>query len=467
MARRPIFSTAATTGSTPGVQNNYELLGLVGQEYAFPFLAEINSLDGAVDDLNGLQTADTSASTIKTLVTAAIRKGAVWRLMDKRGSLPNDPWTVEIGPDKRIKLSDLIEITEPSGVRGQPPVTFHQSERVIWEPTPEGTPEPPMEQKQGKLAFRYLRQPQRAMRMNNSVATLGICARIFDDHPIAESAVKWVQDRIADGTLTGKPRKGEGLEYIVDCLRIHKAYTNTAKAKGKTEADAIEAAQKAVAPRGGVRSGVTATDKHNRMTALAIHLISTVSKASLQSPFTRMLPTIAELRRWEAMEPTGYEVSAWEEIGKANATAPISSLVFPGAMRVYAAPLPAADAKPDDPYPIESMTEDEIATANKVSVQGAVEPFNWFGNPLSRQTGTDDTEGAETEGAGTESTRTGGRGRGGGGFNNYGSQEAAQLAIARFLAENRLTADARAEQTPDRRWRIVPPPSRRNRRQLG
>jgi hypothetical protein len=112
------------------------------------------------------------------------------------------------------------------------------------------------------------------------------------------------------------------------------------------------------------------------------------------------------------------------------------------------------------------MTDDQVVAASKVS-GGAVEPFDWFGTPRQTEAvGTNDPPSAETEGTGTESTSAGGRGRGGG-FNNYGSQEAAQVAIARFLAESRLTPDARAEQTADRRWRIVPAPSRSRRRQLG
>jgi hypothetical protein len=51
---------------------------------------------------------------------------------------------------------------------------------------------PPPEQRNGTLALRWLRQPQRATPMRFSVAHLGTSARIFDDRNIALNSVAWV-----------------------------------------------------------------------------------------------------------------------------------------------------------------------------------------------------------------------------------------------------------------------------------
>ena len=87
----------------------------------------------------------------------------MWELLEKRGSLENDPWTVDIGQLTAIKLSDLIEVTLPAQTRGGQRRQVHQRDLVQWDEPQAGQTMPPMTERHGVLPFRYLRQNQRAM----------------------------------------------------------------------------------------------------------------------------------------------------------------------------------------------------------------------------------------------------------------------------------------------------------------
>ena len=176
----------------------------------------------------------------------------MWALVD--GHKGN--WTITVGPDQVIKYENLMEIVLPSREieRLTPKLRdalrngkIHQSDLVDWAEPATGQPEP--KDRSGTLPFKYLRQQQRAMFTNYGIVHLGTCKRIFDYRtPGALSAVSFVQRSIADGTLKGKPRKAEGYEYISDCIRIHKSFNAGAN---KTTTERMEAAQKALSPRGG------------------------------------------------------------------------------------------------------------------------------------------------------------------------------------------------------------------------
>ena len=57
---------------------------------------------------------------------------------------------------------------------------INQRHLVAWEPVGAGQTVPPPTERNGKLAFRYLRQPQRAMLAKYSVPHLAVCSRVFD-----------------------------------------------------------------------------------------------------------------------------------------------------------------------------------------------------------------------------------------------------------------------------------------------
>ena len=113
---------------------------------------------------------------------------------------------------------------------------------------------------------------------------LGQCSRIFGKRDQAKRAVTWVQAAVTDGRLTGRPRKAEGIEYVNHCLRIRAGYDCGFK-KNRSEEEGLEEAQKALAPRGGGRTGVSTTEVRNRLFVLSAHLLSTVSKLGVELPF--------------------------------------------------------------------------------------------------------------------------------------------------------------------------------------
>ena len=114
--------------------------------------------------------------------------------------------------DLPIKLSDLIEITLPAQTRGGQRRQVHQRDLVQWDEPRAGQTMPPMTERHGVLPFRYLRQNQRARLLDYSVPHLSQNSRIFQRRENAKRAVTWVQTAIANGRLTGRPRKAEGLD---------------------------------------------------------------------------------------------------------------------------------------------------------------------------------------------------------------------------------------------------------------
>ena len=68
-------------------------------------------MQDALNDLNAHAGVLTSDENLTATIQHAMRIGSVWRLIDKH----NGDWTADIGPDQNIKLSDLIEITLPTG----------------------------------------------------------------------------------------------------------------------------------------------------------------------------------------------------------------------------------------------------------------------------------------------------------------------------------------------------------------
>ena len=180
------------------------------------------------------------------------------------------------------------------------------------------------------------------------------------------TAVKWVQDAIRDGKLTGKPRRAESIEYVDACLRIHRAYLAGLNARGGGEDEGIARAQKAVAPRGGTRTGLAATEVRNRLFALCVHLLATVAKLGIELPFARLLKTPKDLDRWLQMSPYGVaDSAAWGELETYGSDPLFASMTFPLAARLYSMPLPAApegnaaEIRPDD-----NLTDEQVTAAN-------------------------------------------------------------------------------------------------------
>ena len=211
MARRPILGKPTAAATVASVTDNFSLLGISSAEKdAFYYLRDLDSLQAAVTDLNSH--AGEALKGVDDTIQHACRLGSVWQLLEKRGSLENDPWTVDIGPTHAIKLSDLIEVTLPAQTRGGQRRQVHQRDLVQWDEPRAGQTMPPMTERHGVLSFRYLRQNQRAKLVAYSVPHLGQCSRIFERRETAKRAVTWVQSAIANGRLTGRPRKAEGIE---------------------------------------------------------------------------------------------------------------------------------------------------------------------------------------------------------------------------------------------------------------
>ena len=66
---------------------------------AFLYLRDLDSLQAAVTDLNSH--AGEALKGVDDTIQHACRLGSVWQLLEMRGRLDNDPWTVDIGPTYR------------------------------------------------------------------------------------------------------------------------------------------------------------------------------------------------------------------------------------------------------------------------------------------------------------------------------------------------------------------------------
>lgn len=395
MARRPTLGRRGS--AAPPTQDNFSMLNIPAEQRAeYSFLSDIHSVQDVVVHLNG--EAAKGLDDLRTRITYAKHLGAVWSLLDKhRGD-----WTVRVGPAEKIKWDNLIEITVPATIRGMLPEKRHQRELVVWDDPPTGQPMPAPAQRSGTLLFQYLRQQQRAMLLDYSVGHLGFCLRIFTATD-PERSVEWVQTNTkpqigTDGTelpprLDGSPRKAEGVEYIADCIRIHRAYVNARKSKSDEES--IAAAQKAINPRTGTRRmGVSASEQHNRLYMLAAHLLSTTAKIGLQSPFSRLFTTPDDLDRWLQMTPySDADEAAWAELN-GYAASPFANMMFPAAQRFYSQPLPP---KPDDEgveeRQADTMTDEEVEAANMLAGDITMPTVAWCDIPAK----TTEAEPTKTE----------------------------------------------------------------------
>ena len=76
-----------------------------------------------------------------------------------------------------------------------------------------------------------------------------------------------------------------------DCLRIWGGY-NRGFRQNSSDDEGMEEAQKALAPRGGGRTGLSTAEVRNRLFVLSAHLLSTVSKLGIELPFGKLFTTV-------------------------------------------------------------------------------------------------------------------------------------------------------------------------------
>ena len=398
MARRPLLGRSVSVVSAAPQQDVFALLELSAderKEFANT-LGDCTTLERTLGHLND-SAAMRQESTQSQSITDAMNIGAMWRLVDKHSG----DWSVRIAPDGgpyTLSLDQLYEITLTQRVFDALPAEkkalasstgngggrIQQRELVVWDETPEGEVVRPVEERTGRLEFRFLRQPQRAMLVSYSVPYLAVCSRIFDAKPASNVAasVKWVEDHIKSGDLTGRPRKAEGVEYVADCLRIHNAFTRQIAAN-KSTGEAMEAAQKAIAPRGGAprQTGVTAAEMATRrLQGLAIHALVALAKLGGDNPFNRLFPNIGAVLQYAAHEGyRDYEQAAWDEFATIGDSVPLASLTLPAAAKLYAAPWPqTANIEPA----VNGMDDRQIRNAVAMRVaENAVNAF--FGGKIA------------------------------------------------------------------------------------
>ena len=249
-----------------------------------------------------------------------------------------------------------------------------------------------------------------------------------------------------------------------DCLRIWGAY-NRGFRQNSSDDEGMEEAQKALAPRGAGRTGLSTAEVRNRLFVLSAHLLSTVSKLGIESPFGKLFTTVKDLDRWSQMTPYGAaDMAAGQEL--ATLAGPqqdtlLSEMAFPAAERLYSIPLPPAPERDvTEVRPEDTMTQEEVDAANMLG-GGAINvpDRKWY--EITARPAITGTAPAPTPTLATQRRRVGRRRAGAEG---YTTRASANQNLRRLQDQGRATAEARVVQR-NNRFFIEPPPNGEEERQ--
>ncbi len=141
--------------------------------------------------------------------------------------------------------------------------------------------------------------------LNYSTVHFRLCARLWDDRDIIDSAAAWFLDNKAQ--ITVQPRKAEGIEWQVVANRVYKAFQK-ALSDTKSEEAAFAKVNADLGPKADA-PGPRISMKHiqRRYYRLLVGALEALGTANPDNPLVKRWRTPAEMLEWIETEMYGED----------------------------------------------------------------------------------------------------------------------------------------------------------------